>query len=342
MPGAMARRSTQVILLVCLAGLALAEDKPKGQQTASDASLSSDLSSAAGKSSTSACAQQCFQQAKTLGFERVAGDSLACFMPYKGKRLSTYDCCDKAELLLGVMGPMANCMCCPEFAKAMLDAVPYDKLGTTAQGYLEKLNLCRVPILGQASCAAAASTPVTPPKERAAVATASAPAPAVGTKQTEQLQPRPLIAAFNLTGLYPFVGFDSRFDPGVMGAQGRAAVDAGQISQITVVGASPLYNDYITGFVMWIERETPRYNTPKLPQLPPLPDKYKEDVAWVASLRRGPYPDLIKHRPEEYSPQRTDPLQNGQISSLPPGPAFSGRLSQLSKPPAAPAPPGGK
>lgn len=150
-----------------------------------------------------------------------------------------------------------------------------------------RLNLCRVPILGQASCAAAASTPVTLPKERAAVATASAPAPAVGTKQTEQLQPRPLIAAFNLTGLYPFVGFDSRFDPGVMGAQGRAAVDAGQISQITVVGASPLYNDYITGFVMWIERETPRYNTPKLPQLPPLPDKYKEDVAWVASLRRG-------------------------------------------------------
>lgn len=29
-------------------------------------------------------------------------------------------------------------MCCPEFAKAMLDAVPYAKLGTTAQGYLEK------------------------------------------------------------------------------------------------------------------------------------------------------------------------------------------------------------
>jgi hypothetical protein len=29
-------------------------------------------------------------------------------------------------------------MCCEEFAKAMLDAVPYDKLGTTAAGYLEK------------------------------------------------------------------------------------------------------------------------------------------------------------------------------------------------------------
>jgi hypothetical protein len=29
-------------------------------------------------------------------------------------------------------------MCCAEFAKAMLDAVPYDKLGTTATDYLEK------------------------------------------------------------------------------------------------------------------------------------------------------------------------------------------------------------
>ncbi|KAF6260471.1 hypothetical protein COO60DRAFT_1507020 [Scenedesmus sp. NREL 46B-D3] len=261
---------------------------------------------------------------------------MACFVPYKGKRMSTYDCCDKAELLLGVMGPMANCMCCAEFAKAMLEAVPYDKLGTTAKGYLEKLNLCRVPILGQGSCKAPSS-----PKERAEVASTPTPAAAASAGQ-EPLQPRPLIAAFNLTGLYPFVGFDSRFDAGVLAAQGRAAVDSGQASQITVVGASPLYNDYITGFVTWIERETPRYNTPKMPDLPPLPDKYKEDVAWVASLRRGPYPDLIKHRPEEYSPQRTDPLQNGQISNLPPGPAFSGRLSALSKPPSAPAPPGGK
>jgi hypothetical protein len=120
------------------------------------------------------------------------------------------------------------------------------------------------------------------------VATAAAPAPAPAASTAQQpLQPRPLIAAFNLSGLYPFVGFDSRFDPGVLGAQGRAAVDAGEVSQITVVGASPLYNDYITGFVMWIERETPRYNTPKVPDLPPLPDQYKEDVAWVASLRRG-------------------------------------------------------
>jgi hypothetical protein len=79
------------------AGHALAADATAGQKPSSDASLSTGLSSAAGKSSSSACAKQCFQQAKTLGFERVAGDSLACFMPYKGKKLSTYDCCDKVS-----------------------------------------------------------------------------------------------------------------------------------------------------------------------------------------------------------------------------------------------------
>jgi hypothetical protein len=83
------------------------------------------------------------------------------------------------------------------------------------------------------------------------------------------------------------VGFDPRFDAGVLAAQGRAAIDAGQATQISIVGASPLYNDYITGFVTWIEAETPRYNTPKMPDLPPLPEKYKADVEWVASLRRG-------------------------------------------------------
>lgn len=43
----------------------------------------------------SACAKQCFAVAQSLGFDQVAADSLACYMPYKRKRLSTYDCCDK-------------------------------------------------------------------------------------------------------------------------------------------------------------------------------------------------------------------------------------------------------
>lgn len=56
---------------------------------------------AAGKASesseSSACAKQCFLAAQTLGFDKVSGDSLACVMPYKGKRMSTYDCCDKVS-----------------------------------------------------------------------------------------------------------------------------------------------------------------------------------------------------------------------------------------------------
>lgn len=147
------------------------------------------------------------------------------------------------------------------------------------------------------------------------------------------MKPVNLIDSFNLTGLYPWLGFDSRFDPGVLAAQGRAAVAAGRTEQVKVIGASPTYNDYITGFVMWIERETPRYSTPKMPNLPPLPEQYKDDVMWVANLRRGPYPDLVKNRPQQYSPARTDPLQNGEISRLPPGPAFAGNIRKVAPPP---------
>lgn len=177
-----------------------------------------------------------------------------------------------------------------------------------------RLHLCRVPILGQSTCL------VRPPLERAFVSNqGSAGGNGSASAAQASLQPKPLIEAFNLTGLYPWVGFDARFDPGLLAAQGQAAVAAGQINRITVVGASPLYNDYITGFVMWIEKNTPRYNTPKLPELPPLPEQYKEDIAWVANLRRGPYPDLIKNRPAAFAPKATDPLQNGEISNLPPG-----------------------
>lgn len=131
------------------------------------------------------------------------------------------------------------------------------------------------------------------------------------------------------------MGFDSRFDAGVLAAQGRAAVAAGEVEQVKVIGASPIYNDYITGFVRWIEKETPRYTAPEMPELPPLPEQYKADVEYVASLRRGPYPDLVKNRPEEYSPAKTDPLQNGEISNLPPGTAFAGRFQKFRPPPSA-------
>ncbi|KAF8069638.1 hypothetical protein HT031_001755 [Scenedesmus sp. PABB004] len=117
-------------------------------------------------------------------------------------------------------------------------------------------------------------------------AAAASAGPAAGAPSPAQaLTPAPILEKFNLTAFYPMLGFDQRFDPGVMAAQGRAAI---------VPGASPLYNDYVTGFVGWIEAATPPYGTPKASTLPPLPAEYVPDVEWVASLKRGPYPDLLK------------------------------------------------
>jgi hypothetical protein len=125
------------------------------------------------------------------------------------------------------------------------------------------------------------------------------------------------------------MGLSPQFDYHTMAAQGRQAVARGQTAQVKIVGASQEYNDYITGFMRWVEQSSPRYSTPKLNKLPPLPERYKQDVMWVANLRRGPYPDLIKNRPASLSPRATDPLQNGQIANLPPGEVFAGRSNAL-------------
>lgn len=197
-------------------------------------------------------------------------------------------------------------------------------------------------MIGQGTCSAGAAGGAV----AAAAAGAPAPAAANGTaapasaSPSPPLEPRPLFATFNLSGVYPWVGFDPKFDAGLLAAQGAQAVAQGQAQRVSVVGASPLYNDYLTGFVAWIERVTPRYEVPKVAaQLPPLPEQYKADVAWVASLRRGPYPDLIKGRPAAYSPARTDPLQNGEIANLPPAPMPENvaRLQNVFNP-SAPAP----
>ena len=106
-----------------------------------------------------------------------------------------------------------------------------------------------------------------------------------------------------------------------------AAVAANSTREaVKVVGAAEEYNDYITGYLYWIEQNVPKYENPKFKGLPALPAEFRDDVAWVASLRRGPYPDVIKGRPAALSPKATDPLQNGQISNLAPGPAFTGRF----------------
>lgn len=191
--------------------------------------------------------------------------------------------------------------------------------------------------MGQNSCKRAAAAAakergavyVAPPFVAPTLDRASPPPPPRVVRESAYGRPLYIIETFNLTGLYPMTGFDPRFDTGVLAAQGRQAVKDGKVERITVVGASDIYNDYITGFVMWIEQNTPRYSVPKMPALPPLPEQYKADVAWVASLRRGPYPDLIYSRPAKFAPAATDPLQNGQISRLPPGEVFGGRPSPL-------------
>lgn len=61
---------------------------------------------------------------------------------------------------------------------------------------------------------------------------------------------------------------------------------------------------------------------------PPLSDAYRADVEWVRSLRRGAYPSLVKGRPKLLTPQATDPLQNGEVASLPPGPGWVARLAK--------------
>jgi hypothetical protein len=107
---------------------------------------------------------------------------------------------------------------------------------------------------------------------------------------------------------------------------GAAVVANGTRQAVRIVGASESYNEYVSGYLHWIEQNVPKVQNPKFKPLPPLPAEFRDDVAWVASLRRGPYPDVIKGRPAELSPKATDPLQNGLISNLAPGPAFTGRV----------------
>jgi hypothetical protein len=71
-----------------------------GAQAAAEAQhrpITTDAAKAAvgGKTTLSQCAKDCIAKAKDLGFEKVANSSMACFMPYRGKQLSTADCCDK-------------------------------------------------------------------------------------------------------------------------------------------------------------------------------------------------------------------------------------------------------
>lgn len=184
---------------------------------------------------------------------------------------------------------------------------------------LNRMDLCRVPLAGTPGCSAKVA------KERAPI-----PVGANGPYFSPLSWDRPIAGQLNLTGAYPLFGFAEKYTATRLARQGKRAIARGQISQIKVVGASDFYNDYMTGFMMLIEKETPRYPTPPKPKLPPLPEQYREDVAWVANLRRGPYPDVnIKGRPASQSPRATDPLQNGEIADMSPGVVFAGRVPSM-------------
>jgi hypothetical protein len=109
---------------------------------------------------------------------------------------------------------------------------------------------------------------------------------------------------------------------------GLAPRVAGGIAGPAVVGASQTYNDFISGFVAWIQANVPGYPQPPSnlrsgELMPPLLPQYQDDLAYVRSLTRGPFPEVIRGRPEGLSPRATDPLQNGREAELQPGFAFT-------------------
>jgi hypothetical protein len=83
------------------------------------------------------------------------------------------------------------------------------------------------------------------------------------------------------------------------------------------------------GYLEWIAGVTPPY--PRMPAghgaPPPLQLRFKSDVDWVNGLARGAYPSVAKGRPAALLPRATDPLQDGEVGSLPPAPAWVSRLS---------------
>ncbi|KAI8464905.1 MAG: hypothetical protein J3K34DRAFT_473908 [Monoraphidium minutum] len=109
----------------------------------------------------------------------------------------------------------------------------------------------------------------------------------------------------------------------------QATLQPGNLAppSIETVGSSQNYQDFLRGYLQYVAEVTPPY--PPLPggkKLPPLPRQFRGDLEWIWSTGRGPYPSVIKGRPWKITPQATDELQNGIVSSLPPGPAWVSRL----------------
>jgi hypothetical protein len=144
-----------------------------------------------------------------------------------------------------------------------------------------------------------------------------------------------MIQQINLTGAYPyFSGLHTRYTPTRLAGQGRIAVAKGETAPVAVVGASDFFNNYQAGYLAMVERDIGPFarDAHSPAKLPDLPAQYKSDVAWVAGLRRGPVPDIVHGRPQQYSPARTDPLQNGEVANMSPGVVFAGRVPALNHP----------
>lgn len=73
-----------------------------GAQATADGRIDTTKPVLAGKEVTSQCAKDCIAKATQLGYAKVANQSMACFLPYKGKRLSSADCCDQVKSAEGV------------------------------------------------------------------------------------------------------------------------------------------------------------------------------------------------------------------------------------------------
>jgi hypothetical protein len=144
---------------------------------------------------------------------------------------------------------------------------------------------------------------------------------------------KPLVSQLNLTGFYPYaMGLPTKYTPSRLSAQGAVATARGQEPPTKLVGVGPFFNNYVTGYMALIGRETVPAAIAASTKLPALPEQHKADLAWVAGLRRGPMPDLIRGRPEEYTPARTDPLQNGEVANRSPGVVFAGRIPAMNQP----------
>lgn len=107
-------RSLIVLLLLGAVAVGGASDvgAAGGADDAAAAASAAVGASSAKSAATSKCASTCHDAVKKLegGYQRLASDSLACFLPYQGgKTLGTADCCDRAELLLGKSGSLAEC-----------------------------------------------------------------------------------------------------------------------------------------------------------------------------------------------------------------------------------------